>query len=47
LEAKFWLTPMVRLARAGHYRPHELNSIMELVETHQQEFIEVWHEYFG
>ncbi|NJN98612.1 MAG: DUF4160 domain-containing protein [Anaerolineales bacterium] len=47
LEAKFWLTPVVRLARAGHYRPHELNDIYGLVEAHQQELIEAWHEYFG
>jgi hypothetical protein len=46
LEAKFWLVPQIRLARAGRYRPHELNDIMQLVETHQQEFIEAWNGYF-
>ncbi|MBI1927794.1 DUF4160 domain-containing protein [Candidatus Poribacteria bacterium] len=46
LEAKFWLTPVVRLARAGRYRSHELNDIARLVEVHQQEFLEAWYEYF-
>jgi hypothetical protein len=46
LEAKFWLTPVVRLARAGRYRLHELNEIERLVEAHQREFIEAWNEYF-
>ncbi len=43
---KFWLTPGVRLARAGRYRSHELNDIARLVEVHQQEFLEAWYEYF-
>ena len=46
LEAKLWLTPVVRLARAGRYRSHELNDIARLVEKHQQEFLEAWYEYF-
>jgi Domain of unknown function (DUF4160) len=47
LEAKFWLTPLVQVARPGRYRLHELNQIARLVEANRQEFIEVWHEYFG
>lgn len=46
LEAKFWLTPGVRLARAGRYRIHELNDIIRLVEANQQEFLEAWDAYF-
>jgi hypothetical protein len=46
LEAKFWLTPLVRLARAGRFRPYELNEIARLVEMNQQEFLEAWNEYF-
>jgi len=46
LEAKFWLTPTVLLARPGRYRLHELNQIAYLVEAHRQELIEAWHEYF-
>jgi hypothetical protein len=47
LEAKFWLVPVVRLAHPGRFRSHELSQIAELVETHQQEFLEAWHEYFN
>jgi len=46
LEAKFWLTPMVHLARAGRFRLHELNEIAQLVEENQQEFLDAWNEYF-
>jgi hypothetical protein len=46
LEAKFWLTPDVRLARSGRFRLHEINEIAQLVEMHQQEFLEAWYEYF-
>ena len=47
LETKFWLFPIVRVARAGRFQLHELNGIARLVEEHQQEFLEAWHEYFG
>jgi len=43
---KFWLTPVVRLARAGRYCTHELSDIIYLVEANQQEFLEAWHAYF-
>ena len=33
LEAKFWLVPIVRVARAGRFRAHELNGIARLVEA--------------
>jgi len=44
--AKFWLTPTVRLARAGRFRSHELSEIGRLVRENQQEFLDAWHEYF-
>ena len=47
LEAKFWLTPHVRLAYAGRFRPHQINDIARLVEAHQQELLHAWHQYFG
>ncbi|MCL4859811.1 MAG: DUF4160 domain-containing protein [Caldilineaceae bacterium] len=46
LEAKFWLGSPIRLARPGRFRQHELNDILQLVEYHQQEFLEAWHDYF-
>lgn len=45
LEAKFWLTPVVQLARGGRYRPHELSDMARLVEANQQELLEAWYEY--
>lgn len=46
LEAKFWLTPTVRLARAGRFKVHELNELARLVNENQQEFLNAWQEYF-
>ncbi len=46
LEAKFWLTPSVRLAQSGRFRPHQLNEIARLVEENRQEFLNAWQEYF-
>lgn len=47
LEAKFWLTPVPRVARPGRFPMHELNEIQALVEENQQEFLNAWHTYFG
>lgn len=47
LEAKFWLTPTVGLARSGRFRPHELSMIAQLVEENQEEFLNEWRQYFG
>lgn len=44
--AKFWLNP-VRLQSSGRFRPHEIRHIQRLVEEHEKEFLEAWHEYFG
>lgn len=46
VEAKFWLTPTVRLARSGRFRIHELNELRRLITENQQEFLDAWHEYF-
>ena len=45
-EAKFWLDP-VRLERSHGFRRKELNRIEALVEEHQQQLRESWHEFFG
>ncbi len=47
LEAKFWLDPVVRLASAGRFRPHELTAIARLVEEDKQVFLDEWNEYFS
>jgi hypothetical protein len=44
--AKFWLDP-VRLNVTGGFRRVEIRKIFKLVNSHQQELLEAWHEYFG
>jgi hypothetical protein len=44
-EAKFWLDP-VRLERSHGFRRKEINRIRELVEEHQAQLLESWHEFF-
>jgi len=46
-EAKFWLIPDVILARNDGFNARELRELACLVEQHQQEFEEKWHEYFA
>jgi len=46
LEAKFWLFSVVRLARGGRFRTHELTQIARLVQENQQEFLDGWKRYF-
>ncbi len=44
--AKFRLQ-QVALAWATGFRAVELRKVERLVVSHQQEFLEAWHEYFG
>jgi len=44
--AKFWLDP-VRLQSSGGFRPNEIRDMQGLVEEHQEQLLESWHEYFG
>ncbi len=44
--AKFWLAP-VAVARNLGFRPKELGTIHRLVVEHEDQFLEMWHEYFG
>lgn len=43
-EAKFWLEP-VDLARNINFNKHELGEVRRLVEEHQQEWLDEWHEF--
>ena len=45
-EAKFWLQP-VRLAANYGFNTSELNQIQQLIQDHQQEFVEAWNDYFA
>lgn len=47
MEAKFWLTPTVRLARGSRFHTHELTQILRLVQENQKGFLNDWQRYFG
>lgn len=44
-KAKFWLRP-VSVAKAGRFRPHELNRIEALIRENEARLLQAWHEYF-
>ena len=44
-EAKFWLDP-ARLVRSHGLRGKDIRQIQDLVEQHQAELLEAWHEFF-
>ncbi|WP_322791588.1 DUF4160 domain-containing protein [Bellilinea sp.] len=44
--AKIWLHP-VRLDHNRGFRAHEIREILSLVETHQEQFLEAWNDYFS
>jgi len=43
---KFWLQP-ISLSKNRGFKDHELNDILQLVETYEQKLLEAWHDYFG
>lgn len=43
--AKFWLAP-IRLQRSGGMRRREIRRLARMIEEHETEFLEAWHEYF-
>ncbi|CAI1818646.1 Uncharacterised protein [Serratia ficaria] len=46
-EAKFWLTPLVQLARNDGFNAKALKELMEIVRIHNRLFLEAWNEYFS
>ena len=44
--AKFWLDP-ISVAYNNGCAGHEVNKVEKLVEIHQEQFLEAWHEYFN
>jgi len=44
--AKFWLAPP-RLQQSRGFSRKETNRIEDLIEDHQDQLMEDWHEYFG
>jgi hypothetical protein len=46
-EAKFWLTPVVQLARNDGFNSRVLKELTGIIEDHQSLFLEAWNEYFS
>jgi len=44
--AKVWIDE-VELASSKGYTPRQLSAIVRIVQSHQSEFLERWHEFFG
>ena len=46
-EAKFWLDPVIRLARNYGYSRQQLREIERMIEAHRDELKDAWEQYFG
>lgn len=47
LEAKFWLTPEVQLARNDGYDAKTLRKLSNMVATHRDQLERAWNDYFS
>lgn len=45
-QSKFWLDPIMLASNYG-FKAHELNEIERIVQEHQTELIEAWHEHLS
>jgi hypothetical protein len=45
-EAKFWLTPFVRMADNKGFNGHDLNVIERLLIENRDAILETWNAYF-
>ncbi len=45
-EAKYWLEPTIELAKNHGLSPPHLTKIREIVEAHENEFINAWNSHF-
>jgi hypothetical protein len=46
-QAKFWLDPIVELAKAKGFRDHEIAEIARIVEKYRDQILDEWDKYFG
>ena len=44
--AKFWLYP-IRLQSSGGFSRAEIGQILKIINQHNKQLMEAWHEYFG
>ena len=42
-EAKYWVDP-IALARAGRFRPHELNEIERILMAYRENIMDAWQK---
>ena len=45
-QAKFWLDP-IELASNYGFKAHELNELNKIIQEHQKDLLEAWHEHLG
>ena len=45
-EAKFWLDPVL-IERCRGLNRKELNGIRRIIEQHQEQLLESWHDFFN
>lgn len=45
-EAKYWLVPIVRLARNVRFRSHELTEIEAIIAANHEYLLESWNAFF-
>ena len=46
-EAKFWVEPQVQLDRSHGFDARTLRKLSAVVEEHQRQITEAWHEHFS
>lgn len=47
LEAKFWINPTVRVARATNIPSHEITKIRKVIENKKKLIEKSWNEHFS
>ena len=43
-EAKFWLKPIIEIARSQNLSRSQLNEIHKIIEAHYDDFKDAWNE---
>lgn len=46
-EAKFWIEPMIELAKNDGLSTRQLNAVQRLVETNEEKIRLAWRDHFG
>jgi len=45
-EAKFWLEPLISLAKYSGYNSKQLRVIQQMIEEHENEIRDAWNQHF-